>query len=111
MDTRINYTEIVKKLLQEYADLYSEDSEHPLRPIFDEVNQSYLLLDSNWYGQEYVHHTPIHVDIINNKIWIQYDDTEEGIATELLEAGVPPQDIVLGFRPAELRSHTEFAVA
>lgn len=32
MDTRINYTEIVKKLLQEYADLYSEDSEHPVTP-------------------------------------------------------------------------------
>lgn len=58
-----------------------------------------------------VHHTPIHIDIINDKIWIQYDDTEEGIATDLLDAGVPAQDIVLGFRPTELRPYTEFAVA
>ncbi len=61
--------------------------------------------------QEVIHHTPIHIDIVNAKIWIQYDDTEEGVATDLLEAGVPHHDIVLGFRPAELRQHTEFAVA
>lgn len=89
---------------------YSEDNEHQLRPVFDDANQRYLLLDSNWYDREYVYHTPIHIDIINNKIWIQYDDTEEGIATDLLEAGVSAQNIVLGFRPVELRPHTEFAV-
>ncbi len=111
MGSRLSYAAIVKKLLQEYADFYSEDSEHSLRPVFDDIHQSYLLLDSNWYGNEYVHHTPLHIDIINHKIWIQYDDTEEGIATDLLEAGVPAQDIVLGFRPAELRPYTEFAVA
>jgi hypothetical protein len=111
MGTGLNYIQIVKKLLKEYADYFSEDSAHPLRPVFDDVNQSYLLLDSNWYGDEYIHHTPIHVDILNGKIWIQYDDTEEGIATDLLEAGVPAHDIVLGFRPPELRPHTEFAAA
>ncbi len=100
-----------EKLLQEYADYYSVDDENSLRPLFDDVHQSYLLLDTSWYGREYVHHTPIHVDIINDKIWIQYDDTENGFATDLLEAGVPAQDIVLGFRPPELRVHTEFAVA
>ncbi|MBV7334817.1 XisI protein [Chloroflexi bacterium TSY] len=58
-----------------------------------------------------MHHTPIHIDIIDGKIWIQYDDTEEGVATDLVEAGVPHNDIVLGFRPAEPRQYTEFAVA
>lgn len=111
MDTRMNYAKIVKKLLQEYATYYSVAGENPLRPLFDDTNQSFLLIDTNWVGSEYVHHTPIHVDIINNKIWIQYDDTEEGLATDLLEAGIPAQDIVLGFRPPELRVHTEFAVA
>ncbi|RLT42188.1 MAG: XisI protein [Chloroflexi bacterium] len=111
MDNRMNYPTIVKKLLQEYADYYSIEGENPLRPLFDDTNQSFLLLDTNWIGSEYVHHTPIHVDIINNKIWIQYDDTEEGFATDLLEAGVPAHDIVLGFRPPQLRVHTEFAVA
>lgn len=111
MGTQLNYPEVVKKLLQEYVDFFSKDSAYPLRPVFDDAHQSYLILDTNWHGHKYIHHTPIHLDIINNKIWIQYDDTEEGIATDLLEAGVPAQDIVLGFRPAELRPYTEFAVA
>jgi hypothetical protein len=37
--------------------------------------------------------------LIDNKIWIQQDETEDGIASDLLEAGVPKEDIVLGFRP------------
>ncbi len=111
MGTRLNYAEVVKRLLQEYAQIYSEDSEHPIRPLFDDVHQSYLLLDTNWYGNEYIHHTPIHIDISNNKVWVQYDDTEEGIATDLLESGIPATDIVLGFRPPEVRQYTEFAIA
>lgn len=111
MGTNLNYAAVVKHLLQEYATYYTEDADHPLRPVFDDGNQRYLLLDSNWYGSEYIHHTLLHIDIINNKIWIQFDDTEEGIATELLEAGVPAQDIILGFRPPELRQYTEFATA
>lgn len=111
MGSRLNYAEVVKKILQDYADFFSKNSIYPLRPIFDDEHQSYLLLDVNWHGHKYIHHTPIHVDIINNKIWIQYDDTEEGIATDLLAVGVPAQDIVLGFRPAEVRPYTEFAVA
>jgi hypothetical protein len=51
------------------------------------------------------------VDIINGKIWIQRDGTEYGVARELVDAGVPKSQIVLGFRPPEIRPYTEFAVA
>jgi hypothetical protein len=37
--------------------------------------------------------------------------TEDGIATDLLEAGVPKEDIVLAFHAPEMRPYTEFAVA
>ena len=52
----------------------------------------------------------IHLEIINGKIWIQRDGTEDGIATDLLAAGVPKSDIVLAFHPPEIRQHTDFAV-
>jgi len=45
----------------------------------------------------------------NGKIWIQYDGTNRPVADELLEAGVPQEDIVLAWHPAELRHHTGFA--
>ena len=36
---------------------------------------------------------------------------QEGIATDLLQAGVPKEDIVLAFQPSEARQFTEFAPA
>ncbi|MBD1219149.1 MAG: XisI protein [Aphanizomenon flos-aquae Clear-A1] len=32
------------------------------------------------------------------KVWIQRDFTEEGVASELVELGVPKTDMVLGFK-------------
>jgi hypothetical protein len=53
----------------------------------------------------------LHIDIINHKLWIQHDGTEEGIALELVAAGIPKEQIVLGFRSLEARKHTEFAIS
>jgi hypothetical protein len=69
------------------------------------------MLAVGWEGIKRVHGCIVHVEIINGKVWIQQDGTEDGIAGELLEKGIPDSDIVLGFRPAELRQYTGFAVA
>ena len=53
----------------------------------------------------------LHVDIQNGKIWIQHDGTKGGIANELVELGVPKQDIVLAFHAPYRRQFTEFAVS
>ena len=53
----------------------------------------------------------VYVRIKNEKIYIEEDWTEEGIATELLREGVPKEDIVLAFHDPETRKLTEFAVA
>jgi hypothetical protein len=37
--------------------------------------------------------------------------TEEGVVTDLVEAGIPANEIVLGFRHPKLRQYTDFAVA
>lgn len=46
-----------------------------------------------------------------NKIWIEEDWTKQGIANDLLDAGVPAEDIVLGFQHPSKRPLTEFAPA
>lgn len=70
-----------------------------------------VLMHVGWDRGRRIHGSLVHVDIINGKIWIQRDGTEQGIARELAQAGVPKEDIVLGFQPAEDRPYTEFAVA
>jgi hypothetical protein len=108
MDSRLNYAELAKKVILEYAAFYARGGITTLHPVFDEQRQSYVLLDFGWQDDRYLHHATIHLEIIDGKIWIQQDDTEEGLATDLLEVGVPPEDIVLGFRPPEVRPYTGF---
>jgi hypothetical protein len=63
-----------------------------------------------WDGWRRVHGTVIHLDIHDGKVWIQYDGTNRPVADELIAAGIPKEDIVLAFHPADLRIHTGFAV-
>jgi hypothetical protein len=42
------------------------------------------------------------------KVWIQRDFTEERVASELVELGVPKTDIVLGFKPPYMRQFMDF---
>lgn len=78
--------------------------------VFDRNNDHYLILHVGWGKQRRVHGVLAHIDLIGEKIWIQTDGTEVGLANELVEAGLSPQQIVLGFRIPEIRKHTGFAV-
>ena len=43
----------------------------------------------DWVNQKRINNTHVHIRIKNEKIYIEEDWTEEGIATELLREGVP----------------------
>ncbi len=43
-------------------------------------------------------------------MWIEHDGTNRPLAEELVAAGVPKSDIVLGYKPADIRPHTGYAV-
>ncbi|HZP83315.1 MAG TPA: XisI protein [Chthonomonadaceae bacterium] len=111
MDTPIDAREIIKRILREYAALKPSYGDIESEVVFDDEQGHYELIRYGWDGQRRVHGCLLHVDIKGDKIWIQYDGTEEGIAPELVEAGIPRDRIVLGFRHPDLRTLTDFAVA
>jgi hypothetical protein len=49
--------------------------------------------------------------IHNERVWIEHDGTEEGVANLLVKAGLPHDDIVLAFHSPRKRPLTDFAVA
>lgn len=53
----------------------------------------------------------MHLDIINNKIWIQLNNTELDVDQALVEMGVPKEDIVIGFLPAYIRHASGYVIA
>ena len=111
MDTLSEYREIIQHTLKEHARFPYSHGEIKHVPVFDTAGDHYLLMAEGWDKRRRVHDCMIHADIIDGKFWIQYDGTEYGIAQELLDAGVPKEHIVLGFKSAELRKYTEFAAA
>ena len=52
----------------------------------------------------------MHLDIINGKVWVQRDETEDGVTKELVAAGIAKEAIVLGFHPADVRPYTGYGV-
>lgn len=111
MDTRTEYRELVQQVLDEYTRVPYAHGDITIETIFDTQADRYLLMTVGWDGPRRVHGCLVHIDIHQGKIWIQRDGTEEGIATVLVNAGVPKEQIVLGFQPAEIRRYTEFAAA
>ena len=74
----------------------------------DEQNPS-SLLPVGEDGYRRIHACLIHIDRKGEKIWVQRD--EYGVANELVDLGVPREDIVLGFQAPYKRPYTDFAAA
>jgi len=106
---RMNYSEIVKRILKSHSENNSNNNTE-VQLIFDIQNHHYLVFHLGWEDLKRVYGCVIHIDIKDDKIWIQRDNTEVGIANELLAAGVLKQDIVLAFHAPYKRKFTEFAV-
>lgn len=104
---------MLNELLCQHAERMNRhpQSETEIEVTFDEKRDHYLLLRMGWTPKGRLFVPILYARLRNGKIWIENDWTEDGLATELLEQGVPPEDIVLAFHPPEMRVHTEFAVA
>jgi hypothetical protein len=66
---------------------------------------------SDFHGKRRNFGVTVYLKIEQDKIWIEEDWTKQGIANELLDAGVPAKDIVLGFEHPSKRPLSEFAIA
>lgn len=130
MEKLENYREAIKKVISEYGNEYKLD--YVARPglfsgsdvalaerqkedvinelIFEPVGDHYLLFRVGWRDYKRIYGCLIHMDIIAEKIWIQYNGTEVDLAGELLGLGVAKDDIVLGYHSPYMRQFTEFAV-
>jgi hypothetical protein len=112
MDKTTKYQQIICDILQEYASIRkSLTPDVHSQMLIDTVRNHYQLLSIGWHNNRYVYTVAFHFDIINDKIWIQQNNTDVLIADELIDKGVSRSDIVLGFVPEKARSLEGFAVA
>ena len=109
MDTLETYRHHIQEIMTEHAKLVW-DKRIKAETIFDLKSDRYQLVYVGWRGSKRVYGVVLHVDIIDDKIWVQQDGTEAGIANKLVERGISKQNIVLGFDPPMMRQYTDFAV-
>ncbi len=111
MDTMKRNREIVRELILEYATHKPSHGDIEPQAVIDTERDHYEVVHVGWNDGRRVHGSVLHIDLIGDKFWIQYDGTSPGVALELVEAGIPRESIVLGFRPPHVRPHTDFAVS
>ncbi|MEB3342614.1 XisI protein [Okeania sp.] len=78
--------------------------------IFDTQHHHYLLVQVGSAKNHWVYGSIFHLDIIDNKIYIQQNNTEESVAERLVELEVSQENIVIDFYSPFKRKFTDYAV-
>ncbi|NEP85908.1 MAG: XisI protein [Okeania sp. SIO2C2] len=112
MDKLINYQNIIKQILTNYQTISAQIPDPDIDEIlmFDDQRSQYLWFNIGWKNEKRIQAISVYIRIKNEKIYIEEDWTEEGMANELLSKNVPKEDIVLAFHDPETRKLTEFAI-
>lgn len=111
MDKMTQYREIVQLVLQAHGQIKPVYGDIEMGVLFDKEQDRYQVIRTGWLRNRRVYGALVHIDIKDEKIWIQYDGTEVGVANELVERGIPKEETVLAYHSPFMRQHGEFAVS
>ena len=112
MDKITKYQEIIIDFLEQHAP--NKPANMPNLDSFviaDREKNHFQLLQLGWEKNQYNFTVIFHLDIINEKVWLQQNITEHTVVDYLIEKGIPKEDIVLGLQPPNVRKFTGFAEA
>jgi|GEM_PF-468561 len=103
MDKKIEfYKNCVKNLLLPYESRRTENIKNQV--LFDDERLHYMAVAVGWINHKQYHISLMHIDICDGKINIHCNNTERLIISELVEMGVPRQDICSAFLPPSVRA-------
>jgi hypothetical protein len=109
--TTEQYRTSIRQLLTQYATYKPSHGDIETQTIFDTEQDHYQVVAVGWDNKQRVYGCSIHLDIKDEKIWIQINNTELDIAQDLVDLGVPKEVIVIGFQPPYLRQYSGYAIA
>ncbi len=109
MDSIVDWRDTIERVLAAYTEIPYAHGQIECEAVFDRQRDRYVLVSVGWNGDRRVYFTLIHVELRDEKVWIQHDGTETGVAVELTDAGIPKDRIVLGFREPSVRPYTGYA--
>lgn len=99
------YKNCIKQLLCEYESLKTDNA--CIELIFDDKRMRYMATWVGWEQDKRIHQCAVHIDICDEKVLIQWNDTEDQIDQNLIEMGIPKNKISLGMIPSYFHSKAE----
>jgi XisI protein len=113
MDHVTTYKKIVRELIEYIASIAPSSKDVEVQKIVDNENGHYLMYSVGWEGMHWVYGSFVHIDVKpNGRVWLQHDGTDLRLADELVERGIPKDNIVVGFQAPHIRPLMDgFAVA
>jgi ketopantoate reductase len=109
MDRIEEYRRIIRQVIQGVADFVPDEPDIRTEVILDDAMSHYEIKQQGWRHKRRIHGSLVHIDIREGKVWVEHDGTNLEIVQELLNAGIHPDEMVLGFHPPNQRKYTEFA--
>lgn len=103
------YRQIIQELLTSLAT--SNESEIECQFVCDTKNDHYQIVEMGWQGSKRIFACYIHIDIKDEKVWIQHNMTEVDLGQALVDKGIPASDIILGLQPQYKRPYTKYGIA
>lgn len=98
MDQTVSYADVVTQVMREEAKL--QPSVQPRLKVVsscDSETGQFLLIVIGWDNRKHrVHNILFHAQLVDGKVIIETDMTEEGLMPALIEAGIPEGDIISG---------------
>ena len=105
------YRQIIIEVLMRQVEVPTIGGDITIVPVFDREHDHYQLLDIGWDASgKRVFQPIVHVDLIDEKVWIQENMTDSDIAKVFVEEGIHPLTIVLGFYSRSQRQLGEYAI-
>jgi hypothetical protein len=110
MEKLAQFQAVIKQVLGEYVALIQKHTKHEAYLVEDPIQLHYLVYQNLWQGCSRSYGCLVHVRIKNEKIYVEYDGTDEAFADVFVEYGISKQDIVLAFHAPSKRPYTGFGV-
>lgn len=108
MDKLEKYRPIIRRILGQYLEETPREEQIESFGIIDELGEHYIFMEVGWQPPRRVYNIVFHVRLKDDKIYIEQDWTEYGVARHLIEAGIPVSAIEMAMKAPELRPWIEW---
>ena len=111
MAAKTDVKKIVRELVLEIGAIDTQADNYQTAIVTDDEHGHYLLIKTGWYNNKRLYGPYLHLEVRDNRVYVQQNGTDIHIGQELNQRGIPREAIVLEFQMPFKREFSGFAVS